>query len=95
MIYRPENQYRCTIIRGKSQTCCQYMPILFINIVHAMRKLSADQLTLICHMLYSMSETLLLYLIIISKPSRITTPRLWGCFWDYSILNLTKTLTRP
>lgn len=34
MIYNPENQYRCTIIRGKSQTEMEDLLPLYANIVH-------------------------------------------------------------
>ena len=34
MIYRPENQYRCTIIRGKSQTEMEDLLPVYANIVH-------------------------------------------------------------
>ena len=33
-MYRPENQYRCTIIRGKSQTEMEDLLPLYANIVH-------------------------------------------------------------
>ena len=34
MMYRPENQHRCTIIRGKSQTEMEDLLPLYANIVH-------------------------------------------------------------
>ena len=33
-MYTPENQYRCTIIRGKSQTDMEDLLPLYANIVH-------------------------------------------------------------
>ena len=33
-MYTPENQYRCTIIRGKSQTEMEDLLPVYANIVH-------------------------------------------------------------
>ena len=41
-MYRPENQYRCTIIRGKSQTEMEDLLPLYANIVHKYCRCTED-----------------------------------------------------
>ena len=47
-MYNPENQYRCTIIRGKSQTDMEDLLPLYANMVHKFCPCEEEQFKTSC-----------------------------------------------